>query len=78
MSDLHALALRVAAIPEPSRNIKLYAGALLHAAQMSALHPATEDRDLRQRNTLAVARRRMGMLGAEDLARLEAVEGVLA
>ncbi len=77
MTDLATLAARVSAIAEPSRKIILYRDALIHAVQMQALAPAAEDREERQRNTVAVARRRLRKLGEEDMERVRAVDGVL-
>lgn len=76
-TDLNTLALRVMAIPAPSKRILLYRDALVHAAQMLALPASAEDRDLRQRNTRAAAVRRFYRLSIEDRARVEEVKGVI-
>lgn len=77
MTNLAAMAHRVAGLTEPSHNLRLYAGALVHAAQMELLPAHAEDREHRQQSTRAVALRRLGRLDAEDRARVEAVNGVL-
>jgi len=76
-NPLSILAYRVASLPDRSKRLDQYCQALIYASAALALPETAEDRELRQRNTRAVALRRLGKLSAENRARVEQCGGVI-